>query len=139
MRPPRKNHCLSSTPHAPVFYFIKILSSTFRRSLSFGAIPYLRRLTAMFPAWKSWFKPTPFSVGFVVDRVALEQGFFRALLFCSPLSVSFHPSSILIHRVHYVVSAVDNAVKKHTHTHTHTHSFRQIFPPTPCMQFCSTW
>jgi hypothetical protein len=37
--------------------------------------PYLRRLVAGFPAWRSGFEPGSGHVGFVVDKVALGQVF----------------------------------------------------------------
>jgi hypothetical protein len=52
------------------------------------AVPWLRRLTAGLPLGRPGFDPGSVHVGFVVDKVALGQGFLRVLKF-SP--VNFMP------------------------------------------------
>jgi hypothetical protein len=55
----------------------------------------------------TWFDTWPVRVGFVVDEVALEQGFLRALLFPP---VSTIPQMLHTHR-YYMIHATDSVVK----------------------------
>jgi hypothetical protein len=54
-------------------------------------VPWLRRLAADLPARNPEFNPGPEYVGFVMDKVALGEGFPK--YFGLPLSISFHRCS----------------------------------------------
>jgi hypothetical protein len=58
------------------------------------AVPWLKRLVAGLSVRKPRFAPSLVHVGFVVDKVALEQGFLRVLQFSS---VSIIPPLFDIH------------------------------------------
>jgi hypothetical protein len=51
-----------------------------------GAVPWLRSLVAGLSPRRPWFVPGSIHVGFVVDEVALRQGFLRVFRF-SPASI----------------------------------------------------
>jgi hypothetical protein len=55
-------------------------------------VPWLRRLAAGLPGRRPEFDPWSVHVGFLVDKVALGQGFPEN--FGLPLSISFHRCSI---------------------------------------------
>jgi hypothetical protein len=55
------------------------------------AVPWLRQLVTGLSPRRPGFNPGSVHVGFVVDKVALGQGFPQVLQF--PLSISFHQCS----------------------------------------------
>jgi hypothetical protein len=63
------------------------------------SVPYLRRLVAGYPPRRPGFEPRSVLVGFVVNKVALEQVFSEYFGF--PFQFSFH---LLLHFHHYLSS-----------------------------------
>jgi hypothetical protein len=59
---------------------------------SLRAVPWLRSLVAGLSPRRPRFAPGSIRVGFVVDKVALEQVFLKVLRF-SPVNISFHRRS----------------------------------------------
>jgi hypothetical protein len=65
-----------------------LVSLEFSSYMACGAAPYLKRLVAGFPPWRSGFHPGSGQVGFMVDKVALGQVFSEYFNF--PCQSSFH-------------------------------------------------
>jgi hypothetical protein len=65
--------------------------------------PWLRRLAAGLPPRRPGFDPGPVHVGFVVDKVALGQGFPRVLRF-SPVNFITRKRTKNNHHLHHRVA-----------------------------------
>jgi hypothetical protein len=76
------------------------------------AVPWLRWLVAGLSPWRPRFTPGLIHVGFVVDKVALWQGFLRVLLY-SPANII--PPLVHIHLSppHEVCDSSDQAAHYH--------------------------
>ena len=61
---------------------------------------------------RTGFNPRPLYVGFVLNRVTVEQVLFRALLVCGVNNIpsTLYNHTLIYHR-HYVILATDSAAK----------------------------
>jgi hypothetical protein len=112
---------ITNTPR-PGILLLQDALITCRRSLSFRFVPYLRRLNARFPTWKSRFKPAPFCVGFVVGQNGIRTGFYpNTSLLLSP--VRTFPLVLHIHSSQTLYSLRNWNVLKYTHTFIRSFKF----------------
>jgi len=74
-------------------------------------MPWLKQIDAGILLQRPRFNPRPVHVEFVVNKVALGQALLFSEYFCSLLSPSFYPCSILIQLLpSYITSAIDSVI-----------------------------